>query len=159
MIMNRDLNTREWFIQLLTSLALTLLRTYWYLARPNTYGVKVVLIRGDQLLLVQHSYGSGQWTFPGGSREKDETCKEAAKREIKEELDIDLELSEISECGSFVSTREYKRDHVTVCTARTDQEATPDPFEIKKATWFSKADIPQLSPIGSQILKQYEYTT
>ena len=34
------------------------------------------------------------WEFPGGKVEEDETLKEAIEREIKEELDCDVEFIE-----------------------------------------------------------------
>jgi len=50
-----------------------------------------------ELLCAQRGYGSliGKWEFPGGKVEENETDQEALKREIKEELDIDVEVSDL----------------------------------------------------------------
>jgi len=50
-----------------------------------------------ELLCAQRGYGSliGKWEFPGGKVEENETDQEALKREIKEELNIDIEVSDL----------------------------------------------------------------
>lgn len=56
----------------------------------------VVLIDKGRILLVQQSKKAayGLWGFPGGHLEGNETPEEAARREIKEE--VNLELGELS---------------------------------------------------------------
>lgn len=65
-------------------------------------GCEVFVTRDNQLLLGKRKncYGAGSWALPGGHLKYGEKMIEAAKREIKEELDIDnvnLKLAAISD--------------------------------------------------------------
>ena len=55
----------------------------------------VILDEGGRVLLLKRptwiSWAPGQWAFPGGKLEKDETPEEAAIREVKEETRLDVE--------------------------------------------------------------------
>jgi len=53
----------------------------------------VFLVRGDEVLLVRrgHEPARGKWDLPGGFLEEGETPEDGLRREIREELDIDLE--------------------------------------------------------------------
>jgi 8-oxo-dGTP pyrophosphatase MutT (NUDIX family) len=150
----RELTTKERIIQALTPIVLPIVRAYWFLFVPDTYGVKVVLEKNDKILLVRHTYGSGDWTFPGGSIENDEVPKDAARREIIEELGI--HISDIAVCDTFVSTHEYKRDHITVCFTVVDTHIHADPFEIAEADWYQPDNIPDLHPVGEQIFSIFK---
>ena len=59
-------------------------------------GAAIVNDKGE-VLCAQRGYGSliGKWEFPGGKVEKGETDQEALAREIKEELNIDVEVEEL----------------------------------------------------------------
>ena len=69
--------------------------------RPKFKGVVNLIIKQDNkiLLLFRNdgffSYGGGWWVIPAGHIEHCETAKQAAIREAKEELNIDIEEKDI----------------------------------------------------------------
>lgn len=62
------------------------------LPRPGRrrQGVAVAVWRKDQVLFVRHSYRRGVF-LPGGNVRRKETLREAARRELREEVGIDAE--------------------------------------------------------------------
>jgi 8-oxo-dGTP diphosphatase len=70
--------------------------------------VAAVIVRKDdngrkQIFATARGYGEfkGGWEFPGGKIEKGETSQEALVREIKEELNADIQV------GELIDTVEY----------------------------------------------------
>lgn len=65
--------------------------------------VAAVIKDKNKIFCTQRGYGEfkGYWEFPGGKIEENETPQEALKREIKEELTIDIEV------GDLIDTVEY----------------------------------------------------
>lgn len=69
--------------------------------------VAAAIEKDGKFLCAQRPAGkslAGLWEFPGGKIEKDETAKNALLREIKEELNIDIEIID------FVNIAEYEYD-------------------------------------------------
>jgi ADP-ribose pyrophosphatase YjhB (NUDIX family) len=57
----------------------------------------VILLRGSEVLLVKRKYAprEGMWTLPAGFVEADEDVRVCAVREMKEETNIDVELTDL----------------------------------------------------------------
>lgn len=114
-------------------------RGYWVIARPLTLGVRVIIQRGDEVLLVKHTYQRA-WYFPGGLVERGEMLDQAARREAREE--VGATLGPLTLVGVFSSFDEGKADHITVfrCTEFTlAQSASP---EIERYAFFKLNDLP-----------------
>jgi 8-oxo-dGTP diphosphatase len=59
--------------------------------------VAAVIERGGRVLVSQRGPGAGQpgrWEFPGGKREAGEGDEQALRRELLEELGVDLEIGQ-----------------------------------------------------------------
>lgn len=57
--------------------------------------IAAIIVKDHQILIAQRAPGenlAGKWEFPGGKIEQGETPQECLKREIKEELDIVVEV-------------------------------------------------------------------
>jgi ADP-ribose pyrophosphatase YjhB (NUDIX family) len=81
--------------------------------------------------------GAGRWTFPGGFVELGESVEEAARRETREELEIDVEL------GGLVGV--YSRADERVVLVVFAARALGVPRETEEATEvraFAPADLP-----------------
>lgn len=131
----------------------SILRAYWFIFRPKTRGAKAILSYQGKILLVKPTYGY-KYTFPGGGIKKKESPEEGLRREIKEELGI--ELGEVKFLGSFVSTAEYKKDEVFAFFSelKTD-ELIIQKFEIEKIKWVTLAEVEKLGPVSGRIVSLY----
>ena len=67
--------------------------------------VAALIEKEDRLLIARRMEGSfmaGFWEFPGGKVEEGEKPEEALRREIKEELDVDIEVLELFHTNNHV---------------------------------------------------------
>lgn len=129
---------------------------YWFIFRPKTQGVKCLIEHGGKFLMIRNSYGYKQWTFPGGGVSRGELPEEAIRREIYEEVGI--EVGNPIHIGEYFSSRQYKQDTVFCYYAKVRNEFFQiDNGEVSEAAWFSEKEMPELrSSIVDKILKQYK---
>ena len=74
------------------------------------FGVYGIIIENNNIILVKKNGGpyDGKFDLPGGSIEFGETPLEALKRELKEEIGIDLKTCELIDADSVKFKWEYK---------------------------------------------------
>jgi 8-oxo-dGTP pyrophosphatase MutT (NUDIX family) len=118
-----------------------LLRAIWFVTRPEIHGVKCVITDGDRLLLVRHTYGRREWDLPGGGIKRGESDADAARREMHEELGVDI--AEWQWLGSIKASPYHSRDTLHCFQAELhDPTLTLQAIEIAAARWFSRAELP-----------------
>ncbi len=109
------------------------------------------LVFNDQgeVLLLKHLFrpGSG-WGLPGGFIEAGEQPREALRRELREEIGLELEELQIFETRAFKRLRQI--EIVFHCYATG--EARPRSMEVDRAVWFAPTSLPQGLPADQQEL-------
>ncbi len=129
------------------------MRTIWFITRPKTSGAKVIIICGNEILLVKNTYGYS-FSLPGGGIKKWEEPVDAAKREAYEEVGI--QLNELSPLPSFITYEEYKHDTVYgFYSTVPSKEYALDNFEIDLAKWYPINNLPKLGVVTQKIIDLY----
>lgn len=95
-----------------------------------------IIINEDKVLLIQHN--AGHWDFPKGHMEKNETEIETARREVKEETNIDVLIQENKRYVSEYYPKEdtFKQVIFFLATCKT-QDIKIQEEEIKNIEWLS----------------------
>ena len=110
----------------------------------------------DGKVLSTLSKGKDAYYFPGGKREGNETDIETLKREIKEELSVEIKDETIKYYGTFEAQAHGKAEGIlvrmTCYTAEWYGELAPS-SEIKEIKWLSYSDIETVSPVDKLIFE------
>lgn len=98
--------------------------------------VAAIIIKEGQVFATQRGYGEfqGWWEFPGGKMEAGESPQAALKREIREELDAEIDVKELLETVEW----EYPNFHLTMhCFICNLMSESLHLNEHKAATWLT----------------------
>lgn len=123
-------------------------QVWWKVRNPVTIGVRTIVTDVDgAVLMVRHTYGRDQWFLPGGGVQANETAKEAALREAREETGAVVDdLGAVWMLGLYANDREGKSDHIAVFVVpagawHRDDAATPSP-EVAEVAAFTVTGLP-----------------
>lgn len=114
----------------------------------NSERVRVLVLKGDLVLLQKTSYGRQAWSLPGGGVDRSESYLGAAARELAEEAGVHVERSKLRLIGKkrmSYSRFGWPKSNITffdhTCSANVKLKITR-PFEITAADWFPVHDLP-----------------
>ena len=102
--------------------------------------VAAVIVRDGEVLATRRGYGEwqGWWEFPGGKMEAGESPQDALRREIREELDAEIEVGRLLETVEW----DYPSFHLTMhCFICSLVSGSMNLNEHEAAAWLTKENI------------------
>lgn len=117
--------------------------------RPTQMGVRALVPRGQELLLIRHRGGSAPWSLPGGGIHPKEPLDTAARREVAEEAGCEVQVARM--LGLYHSFAEGMNNYVAVFVCEPLGPARPPvgSLEIADARFFDRRDLPATIDPGS----------
>lgn len=104
-----------------------------------TAGAVVVDGQG-RVLLLKHVFRTGSgWGLPGGFISAGEQPEEAVRRELREEIGLEVDGLELA----FVRTLTRARQVEIIFRCRPVGSANPQSIEVKSAEWFATTGLPR----------------
>ena len=115
--------------------------------------VAAAIFQNDKVLSVQRAehekeYVSLKWEFPGGKVEVGESREEALVREIREELSVDIEVSEFLMTVQHTYPDFHLTMHVFKCVLDQGEITLNEHVALK---WLSIDELDQLDWAGADI--------
>ncbi|QUO31013.1 8-oxo-dGTP diphosphatase MutT [Faecalicatena sp. Marseille-Q4148] len=119
--------------------------------------VAAIIIDNKKVFATQRGYGEFKdgWEFPGGKIDIGETPEEALIREIKEELDTEVEVLELLDTVEY----DYPNFHLSmdcfICKIKTGDLVLK---EHEAATWLTKDNLYSVEwlPADQELIEKIE---
>ncbi len=112
-----------------------------FFLRPKTRGAYVAVWHDDKVLLIRNSYKS-VCTLPCGGVERGEAIANAARRELVEEVGLDLPVYAFRLVFQKINHTEFKIDHIFLFEVQLEfpLEIRPDGREVVWAGFHGRND-------------------
>ena len=121
--------------------AYQLMRVYWAVRRPLTHGSLVAIWVNERILLVRNSYVR-YFSLPGGYVKSGESGKDAAIRELREEIGLTVSPAELQPSIDESHVWEGKRERIEIYQLNLDNEPRieVDHREVVAAAFYSPSE-------------------
>ena len=120
--------------------------------------VAAILHRDEAYFATQRGYGEfeGMWEFPGGKIEPDESPEDALKREIQEELGIDITIDEFLCTTNYDYPSFHLTMHCYICSIEAGEIVLR---EHKSARWLRSEELGSVEwlPADKEIVEKFKY--
>jgi 8-oxo-dGTP pyrophosphatase MutT (NUDIX family) len=119
---------------------------------PRGQGAKAALVCRGEVLLVRHTYGPERWELPGGGVHRGEEPLAALRRELGEELGIEIAQATLICTEPGPGRLRHHRTHLFRVEI-DEPRLRPDPVEIAEVRWFGPdAPPPRVGPMVRRAL-------
>ena len=116
----------------------------------------IVAVYASRVLMVLDAVRE-QWELPGGMRERDETARQAAVRELAEETGIAATDLEPAAVAGFCLTHPVRREYAAVyrLVLRTTPQLAADEEVLDFRWWDPRSPLPaDMSPLDAEIARR-----
>jgi len=113
-----------------------------WLAIRFTTRTRVLVIHGDEVLVLRGWLSTGAWGLPGGGQHRGEEPAQAAARELQEETGISVRHSDLKPLGQFRQTKGHAHKFSGfVLAVKAKPRVQLQKSEITGFTWVRPADL------------------
>ncbi len=117
--------------------------------------VAAVIQQQDRFLVTRRQDGvhlAGFWEFPGGKVADGESHDAALRRELQEELDVQIVVNDLL----LETSHQYPERVVQLFFYRCDLLGTPRPMIGQEMAWVERSELPSLSfpPADDELIQR-----
>lgn len=102
--------------------------------------VAAIILDEGKIFATQRGYGEFKdgWEFPGGKMEQGENPEQALEREIREELDVEIEVGQLFDTVEYDYPSFHLTMHCFLCTIKSGELVLK---EHEAAKWLNKESL------------------
>jgi 8-oxo-dGTP diphosphatase len=117
--------------------------------------IDAVVIKENKVLLIKRGVEpfKDYWALPGGHVDWDETLEETVKREVKEELDVNV--TNLKQIGIYSDPSRHPKQAINVAYAVAIEGEIKPGDDAKEFKWFDLNKLPKLAFDHKQIIEDY----